>query len=608
LAHANGENGDAISKILNVLGEKREDEFGTKMKIAKSNFEIRNRISSILATIAKVSVSPPVRDLLSALFHNATVSRRATVENFFKTYSARISERHDAALNETNDVRNRTSQLIDMHFGRANETLMSFLSALDESKSDIRDIDSQVLGDVMRLAMYDKAAIIDKLERKVKQFEDRISNDSSSALNRTRDQVSRLRETLSSAQKEVIGKATETALNNTKRLQSIEDDMYASNEQLRNATIQLQRIFANVSRLRENELSRNSKKFNAIIGDIGANILKSLLDVDQQGLHANTTQNQFRVMQAIIGLVDSLREMNLDGVDFESKLRQQLASKYSDTDSRIMSLSINVNKTFSEVGHLNLNNSIARAKYIDDLISEFGPELDRKENLLLETRAKLDNGLRISGQVFSTAKAAQYSLQGKWMRLSAQTRTKLAALIDMLRHGQLTIEEAIAASRKIDVSDITSAQQAVDMLINGVMAYQGGLHAAFDGIGERMQNVTDYVNKTLDSVGTDLFLKLYGVQNQDLRVKDMITSLTDLANKTSLIGEVQQLQNDIQANQTIISSTLSQISESIDLFESRLNKQENDYENFVQDTINQASKNVTQKGIELRQKLGLPTF
>jgi hypothetical protein len=273
-----------------------------------------------------------------------------------------------------------------------------------------------------------------------------------------------------------------------------------------------------------------------------------------------------------------------------------------------MSLSINVNKTFSEVGHLNLNNSIARAKYIDDLISEFGPELDRKENLLLETRAKLDNGLRISGQVFSTAKAAQYSLQGKWMRLSAQTRTKLAALIDMLRHGQLTIEEAIAASRKIDVSDITSAQQAVDMLINGVMAYQGGLHAAFDGIGERMQNVTDYVNETLDLVGTDLFLKLYGVQNQDLRVKDMITSLTDLANKTSLIGEVQQLQNDIQANQTIISSTLSQISESIDLFESRLNKQENDYENFVQDTINQASKNVTQKGIELRQKLGLPTF
>jgi hypothetical protein len=317
------------------------------------------------------------------------------------------------------------------------------------------------------------------------------------------------------------------------------------------------------------------------------------------------TRNQIQVLHAILGLVTSLQDTDKDGHDFESKLRSDLSAKYSEIDERLGEVSNEVNETFSTVGKENLKASIARAQYVDNLISEIGPELEAKENELNGFREKLEASLKKSGRAFGSSKASQYSLQGTWNRLSSKTQSKLATLIDLVRRGQLTIEEAITASRKIDVSEIESADQAVQMLINGVLAYQRGVHEAFDGVGDMMKNVTDYVNATLDSVGTDLFVKLYGVQDQEGRVRNMMVSLHDLSDNTSLLDRVQTLQNEIQSNQTMVSNSITEIGDAIDQFEAKLNKQENDYENFVQDAIAKASSNVKTRGIELRRKLGL---
>jgi hypothetical protein len=159
--------------------------------------------------------------------------------------------------------------------------------------------------------------------------------------------------------------------------------------------------------------------------------------------------------------------------------------------------------------------------------------------------------------------------------------------------------------RKIDITNVYSAHDAIQLILNSMLAYKEGLGAAFGDANTRMEDTVTFIENELQRISLNLFLSLETTDLEAAAVQQKAAQFNDSTTQTLSTDsdKVVELERSIHQNQTAIDEMVGDLRNRITQFEDSLRSNETSYEDWLDSRLSSAMKTLGDRKAELKAKL-----
>ena len=339
---------------------------------------------------------------------------------------------------------------------------------------------------------------------------------------------------------------------------------------LTNSSAQMQKM----ERLSNSRAEFVHGRFLDVVKSLGVAVVDTktrIAEKEHQASIAATEKQRMLLSQLsalLAGLGDSDSSVSSKIAAASLGISAQLARADSDSDSALQRATSG-----------DLQNAISAENSIDTHINQIGPDLSQSEAVLAQASSEL--------QSTPVDRSQAYKLQGLLGQLSDRSKQRVLTIMRNLDLGNLSLDDAIAQARQLDLSHINSVDDALVLLAVSAHAYQAAVNQAFAGSQERLQATTELVDGRLTYMTQGLLRQVTDLNATNDALETQISqfatnSSSALQNDTAIINAIK---NQIETDRTSVSALLSNLAESVDTYEGSLKSNETDYETWVDSTI-----------------------
>ena len=581
-----------VRNLLEVISAKQGDFSNESSDVVGKNFAIENEISNILsdlnipkgANISQNLIESQVNAAF-AQFDSLLKKNEINLSDFLSGESANITEAVNAETNSAQksvskssgkvftDMTDRTTKLESVS-NHENSVLMNLDSAIAEAKSAFKSINSSI-----PFLIYDLDSVADRASNVSDQIRiDRL------------DSLSKIYALLANTSESVVSNALSTSNQALSQLDSLTRRILKNPEdvigkQARETGLSFKNF---IDKVDQYGLARHMKIIREI-SSRGQSMIDrmSSAQIDQIERNMNLTSAEKQVFEVLLGVSRSVGDEDINNLNFWSDLNRRISLEAIALNTSLTATSGNIDSIFSRLNHTALLEKLGNENYLDFVLASVAPGIGTASSSLQNAYQSLQATLSGNTTAWATNGNRIYTVRSFLNGLSQKSRTKIANLIAQIQDGRVSVSEALAQARTIDLNDIQNTNDAVSLLVGSMLEYQQGLNDAFGRSSQRLANASLIINSTVEQIYSEIALALEALQASAQSIASNISGLSALAtngteNQSKAVADLEQ---KLLANQSAVITILNQLNADVVSIEGEMHSSSSDYENYIDSII-----------------------
>ena len=591
---------DVVNDLMTTINENYADATTHTARITMENLKLQNELSDVISELTNSTPAANLEPLLRAIFNNETIHHMVGVRNPFDFFLNVSKNNEEAELVNIQTAGKTAGDGVQKLSSDANRDLDLFNGTLITALSDLKRVVDRLARDkdTIQVALSPSGEKA-QLESRFNDLTARMVNISTSVRSAASDSFAKIFSDLSDTRSDVLRRSNETRQNVSERFDRVESLIAENLAMLNGGMSSMTSGFGGATKSQDKILRLQDEKFMTVAKDIAAALFTNQMNGDDDTVRDKATKS----LGIVVGLIQALKNHDKGNELYYAELKGKIRDMKAQVDTTLGITADGMNQTIDSLGAARLREEIARSQFVDNLVAQFGPLLNSNAMNIGQSRNRLLALSKASSVAAAQAEADTYTMEGRWKSMSDQARARLSELIDSVRKGNLSVGEALGLAREAGITQMKSAQQAVEVMNHGMLKYLDGLHAAFDGSQDRLAATQRVVNQSLNETASKLITELDGLRTRNTLVSDSVKTFAGQGNLDKYMDEVHQLQEQVQGNQTAVNGMLEQIQHAVDQYESEMSKRETDYETYIQVTIDNVTSNVANREQLLRKRI-----
>ena len=352
--------------------------------------------------------------------------------------------------------------------------------------------------------------------------------------------------------------------------------------------------------------SQSARIIAAMTGVSQAIVDASVRMASQVAMSDMSANDKAKALTAVLSeLCGSIDKANADAGANDAEIAAKVRAMNSTVGASMEDISKKINGMMTSLATDKLNKDIGLAKNMESAVTGAGVGINASANALELAQNAIHRAVDKSAAGWATNNKDVYTLGGFLFSLSQESQQKLLFILQELQHGRMSMDQALALSRQVDISQIKSAQDVVAVLVGAMDGYDETVQSIFGNSYQRLELASQNLSSRVDDMVGDLVTLASVLDYNSSMLAHRVDKFSNISNEfiATTQRNVTDLQGFIFDEQAQVTRSMAALNSLMDYSEKDVQLRQQQFNNWIDALIANETQVISDKTNALKLAL-----